>query len=148
MKTVYILIGLPGSGKSTFTKSHLKSIKTVELDEVRQTLSDQNIIGKQYSSNDNAIVFEHFYKQINNTLNDNDEVVVDSTNAKLSERTTLYTMLENFKPKYIAVNFICDKQVAIDRILKRQKENPNCVHVFQTHVRRWIFTRVDLMKTQ
>lgn len=130
MKTVYLLIGLPGSGKSTFAKQNLKSAQIVELDEVRQTLADKKVIGRKYSSDDNKLVFEHFYAQVASALNTADKVVVDCTNARLSERNELYSTFAAFKPKYIAIQFKDDKQTVIGRVIKRQQENPNCVHVF------------------
>lgn len=39
MKTVYLLIGLPGAGKSTFAKTKLQNSSIIELDEIRQELA-------------------------------------------------------------------------------------------------------------
>lgn len=131
MKTVYLLIGLPGAGKSTFAKKELAKAKVVELDSVRQELANKGIIGKTYSSDDNKIVFEYFHKEILSQLDQFDEVVVDATNARLSERKAVYDLLEDIQPKFVVVNFIDDKEMVIERIKRRQEENPNCVHVFE-----------------
>lgn len=130
MKTVYLLRGLPGSGKSTFAKTVLKDAKVVELDQVRQDLATAGIIQKTYSSNDNSVVFAEFHKQVLKAVQENNQTIVDATNARHSEREDIYNLLKNEKPKFVVVNFIDSKKVVLDRILKRQKENPNCVHVF------------------
>lgn len=131
MKTVYLLIGLPGAGKSTFAKKELSKAKVVELDSVRQVLSNEGIIGKTYSSADNKVVFEYFHKEILAQIERFDEVVVDATNARLSERQEIYTLLADIRPKFVVVNFVDDKETVVARIKKRQEENPNCVHVFE-----------------
>ena len=84
MKTVYLLIGLPGAGKTTFAKNKLNNAKLIELDEVRQELSNKKVIGKEYSSADNEIVFNEFNNQILKEIGKNDEIIVDATNARLS----------------------------------------------------------------
>lgn len=131
MKTIYLLIGLPGAGKSTFASTILKNAKTIELDTVRQSLADTCVIGKKYSTADNEIVFKHFHNEILKAIEKTDEIVVDATNARLSERQDIYTLLNNYKPKYVVVNFIDDKDTVLKRILKRQAENKNLVHYFE-----------------
>lgn len=131
MKTVYLLIGLPGAGKTTFAKNKLNNAKLIELDEVRQELSNKKVIGKEYSSADNEIVFNEFNNQILKEIGKNDEIIVDATNARLSERQKIYDLLKDYKPKFVVVNFIDSKEVVLERILKRQKDNPNCVHFFK-----------------
>lgn len=129
MKTVYLLLGIPGSGKSTFAREILTKAKIIELDKVRQELSDKGVIGKVYSSADNIIVFKAFHEEILNSIIENDEIVVDATNARLSEREAIYNLLKDYKPKFVLVRFMDDKEVAIKRIIQRQTLNPNCVHI-------------------
>lgn len=131
MKTVYLLIGLPGAGKSTFAKTRLKNSSIIELDEIRQQLADRKVIGKEYSSKDNILVFKEFYKKILNEIEINDSIVIDATNAKISERQDIYELLKDFKPKFIAINFIDSVDVVVERIKTRQAKNPNCVHFFK-----------------
>ena len=73
MKTIYLLIGLPGAGKSTFASTILKNAKTIELDTVRQSLADTCVIGKKYSTADNEIVFKHFDNEILKAIENTDE---------------------------------------------------------------------------
>lgn len=131
MKTVYLLIGLPGVGKSTFAKNSLPNAAIVELDETRQHLSDNGVIGREYKTSDNEIVFKYFHEAILNAIDFADEVVVDATNARLSEREDIYNLLSSFKPKFVAINFNDSKELAVKRIKERQAKNPNCVHVFK-----------------
>lgn len=131
MKTVYLLIGLPGAGKTTFAKQKLSNAKIIELDEVREELSNKGIIGKEYSSQDNEIVFKEFNKSILDAISKNDEVVIDATNARLTERQSIYDLLKDYKPKFVIINFTDSKEVVLERIKKRQNENPTCVHYFK-----------------
>lgn len=130
MLMVYLLIGLPGAGKTTFAKT-LNDAQIVSVDEVRQQLSDNGIIGKTYSSADNKIVFEHFHNKILEVVkNGAKHVVVDSTNARLNERQDIFNLLSDFKPKFVAVRFIDSAKTCLKRILKREKLE-NGVHHFE-----------------
>ena len=130
MLTVYLLIGLPGCGKTTFAKNFDKDASVVSLDDVRQELSNKNIIGKVYSSADNEIVFSEFHKQLLDLAKKGcKSVIVDSTNARLSERKSIYELFKEFKPKFVALWLHDSKEVCLERIIKRNKEEKG-VHVF------------------
>lgn len=130
MLTVYLLIGLPGAGKTTFAKS-LNGSQIVSVDDVRQNLADNGVIGKTYSSDDNKVVFKHFHNIILNAAKNNScgAIVVDSTNARLSERQEIFELLKDYKPKFVAVRFVDSPSTCLKRILKREKTS-NGVHHF------------------
>ena len=119
MKTVYLLIGLPGCGKSTYA-SKIKDAKIISIDQVRQSLVDSNVLGSTYSSDDNNIVFSHFHNQIRQNIANFDKIIVDSTNARLSEREDIYSLLKDYSPKFVAVRFLDDKATCLERIKKRE----------------------------
>ena len=121
MLTVYMLIGLPGAGKTTFA-SKLTDAAIVSVDDVRQELSDKGVIGKTYSSDDNKIVFGSFHEKILGAVkNGCKHVVVDSTNARANERQDIFNLLSEFKPKFVAVRFIDSVSTCLKRILIREK---------------------------
>lgn len=129
MQKVYLLIGIPRCGKSTFAKS-LNDAVLVSVDDIRQKMSDDGIIGKEYSSDDNKIVFTEFHKKIFLHVKNGENVIVDATNARLCEREEIYTLLAQFKPKFIGVFFEINKQESMQRIAKLQQKGKTCVHYF------------------
>jgi len=130
MLTVYLLIGLPGSGKTTFARNFDKDAKVVSIDNVRQELSDKNIIGKVYSSSDNEIVFKAFHDKLLNHAKENAKsIIVDSTNARLSEREDIYNLFKDYRPKFVALWLQDSKEVCLERIINRNKLEKG-VHTF------------------
>ena len=129
MITVYMPIGLPGSGKSTYSHK-IEGATVVSVDEVRQKLANEGVIGKVYSSDDNRIVFSAFHEKILQVVKNGKDVVVDSTNARKIEREEVFNLLREFKPKFVALRFCDDKDVCLNRIEKREK-NENGVHRFE-----------------
>lgn len=133
MKLVYLLMGLPGTGKTTYSKNNLKG-KTISIDDVRKELSDQKVIGNTYNSQDNDKVFKEFLNNIHKALTLEDVVIVDSTNATKSERQNVYDIVSEFKPKIVVLRFLDSKNVCQKRIENRQKDvdihNPP-IHYFK-----------------
>lgn len=129
MLTVYMPIGLPGSGKSTYSRK-IKGAKVVSVDEVRQQLADDEVIGKVYSSADNNVVFSAFHEKILQVVKSGCDVVVDSTNARKSEREDIFNLLKDFKPKFVALRFCDDKDSCLERIMERDKTEKG-VHRFE-----------------
>lgn len=131
MITVYLLIGLPGSGKTTYANK-LKNSKIFSIDEVRQELADKNIIGKKYSSEDNNVVFNEYYKRIFDAVKNGEKsIVIDATNARIDERNEIYNLLNEFHPKFVALRFTDDKNECYKRIKQRESSLNNGIHVFK-----------------
>ena len=122
--TVYFLIGLPGAGKTTFAKQ-IANAQIVSVDDVRQELSNSGVIGKTYSTLDNEVVYNAFNKKVYEVVKLGKSVVVDSTNARLSEREAIFNLLKEFKPKFVGLRFIDSPKTCVKRILKREKETKN-----------------------
>ena len=127
MKTVYLLIGLHEAEKSTFAKTKLKISSIIELDKIRQQFDDAKVVDKEHSFEDNCLVFKKFHKKILNEIKINDSVVIDTTNTKVSERQDIYDLLKEYKPKFIAINFMDDIDVVDENTKKCQTQNPNYV---------------------
>lgn len=80
MSTLYLMVGVPGSGKSTFARQ-LKG-KYVSRDEVRFSLLSDN---DEYFSKEDK-VFEKFIYEIKEGLSRGVDVIVDATHINKSSR--------------------------------------------------------------
>lgn len=87
-----VMVGIQGSGKSTRAKEIAKSLDAVVLssDEIR----------KDNPSLDNNKVFVYLYKQMNNYLEQDKNVIIDATNTTLKSRQAIFNNLKK-RPEYI-----------------------------------------------
>lgn len=140
-KAVYMLIGAPGSGKSTFRNKQFQDTDhtVVSMDDLRMEWYDKNDYETAFAkaskdSSFNAKV-DKFYIE---TLRENDMVVLDNTNtaAKARKRWIAPAKARDFK--VIGVLF----PVALQTILDRQKTRED--KTIPDHVVRNMYERMSL----
>lgn len=93
-KIFIVMCGVPGSGKSTWTKNFLKEhkrTKVVSRDEIRFSIVKEN---EPYFSKENQ-VYSEFIRQIKEGLNDEniDTVIADATHLNVPSRRKLFHSL-------------------------------------------------------
>ena len=81
-----VLVGMPGSGKTTFAKNVLEDedVVIISSDEIRLRLT-----GDESDQSQNDEVFRIYYREIRNYLLDGRNVVADSTNLRRQDRERL-----------------------------------------------------------
>ena len=111
MKTVKLLVGIPGSGKSTYTKQFPNAVIVSADHYFTNSNGDYNFdktkLGKAHD--------ECFYLYVKAILEKKDMVIVDNTNAK---RRDLFRYLEfaNVHKYNVELVYIkCDPEVAFKR---------------------------------
>jgi len=124
MSTIYIAVGLPGSGKSTYAKNFIKDkdIEYLSSDELRA------VFGK--SEEDQTVtplVFGHIKRKVDEFLKDGKNVLVDATSVNRKERADYITTAKKYGAKVVALVFKMDRQGLIDRNKKRGQEGGRVV---------------------
>ena len=87
---LYIMCGIPGSGKSTYAKTYLTNTLYVSRDEIRFKLVKED---EDYFSKENE-VFDTFIAKINEGLRQSLDVVADATHLNSKSRLKLLACLE------------------------------------------------------
>lgn len=89
IKNLFVLVGVSGSGKSTIAKRMAEelgtSAKIISRDEVRFSMVAED---EEYFSKENE-VFKEFIRQIKESLNINQNTIVDATHLNCGSRTKL-----------------------------------------------------------
>jgi predicted kinase len=128
---VYIMCGIPGSGKSTWISNNLdKNIKIISRDIIRYKLGyvdnpDEKVVLNKEQENH---VTQIEYKLINNYLSNGESIVIDDINSG-KYRNKLINELRKYNVHIIGVNLI----TPLDKCIKRRinQINPNILSSIQ-----------------
>jgi len=127
MSIIYIAVGLPGSGKSTYAKNFIKGkdIEYLSSDELRA------VYGKDQSDQSvTSIVFGHIKRKVDEFLKDGKNVLVDATSINRKERSDYIKTAKKYGAKVVAIVFKMDRQGLIDRNKKRGEQGGREVPTF------------------
>lgn len=122
--TLYITVGLPGSGKSTYAKKFIadKNVEYLSSDSLRAVYGkgedDQTVT---------PIVFGHIKRKVDEFLKDGKNVMVDATSVNRRERSDYINSAKKYGAKVVALVFKMDRQGLIDRNKKRGEEGGRVV---------------------
>ncbi len=127
MNTLYITVGLPGSGKSTYVKNFIKDkdIEYLSSDSLRA------VYGK--SEEDQTVtplVFGHIKRKVDEFLKDGKNVLVDATSVNRKERSDYVNTAKKYGAKVVAIVFKMDRQGLIERNKKRGEQGGRVVPDF------------------
>ncbi len=115
---LFIMVGIPGSGKSTYAKNHLSNALYVSRDEIRFSLVAEN---EEYFSKEDE-VFTEFINAINLGLAMNNDVIADATHLNAKSRLKLLANLDLNKEKteVIAIVMRTPLNICLERNEKRK----------------------------
>jgi predicted kinase len=125
--TLYITVGLPGSGKSTYVKNFIKDkdIEYLSSDELRAKFGS----GETDQTCTNQ-VFGHIKRKVDEFLKDGKNVLVDATSINRKERSDYINTAKKYGAKVVAIVFKMDRQGLIERNKKRGEQGGREVPTF------------------
>lgn len=113
--TIHVMVGIPGSGKSTYAKQLEKQgAVRVSLDEIREKLEAET------GSKSEPKVFSEGLKQMKEALSQGKDVVCDSTNVYPKKREAYFKIAEQYGAKINAIFINTDKKECLERNSKRE----------------------------
>lgn len=119
IKSLYLLCGIPGSGKSTWAREFIKShdrCSYISRDAVRFSLQE-DINSDNYFDKEKQ-VFKSFVESINESISSDEveNIIVDATHINFPSRNKLISNINNTdNVQIICVVFNCDLQKCLNR---------------------------------
>ena len=127
--TLYIMVGIPGSGKSTAAKNHSEIYKAIifSSDEYRKKL-----LGNEFDQSNNNLIFKELYADIADNLRIGNNCILDATNINIKDRKKAFDSIDsilrnkfNFKYGFhyrkIAIVCLAGVSICIERDAKRER---------------------------
>jgi predicted kinase len=104
-QTVYVMIGLPGSGKNTWINNNLgRNVKQVSRDDIRIELNmcdnDEKVVGTREQE---QLVTQIFNKRLVNYVRNGFDVVINNINLKRRYRDDYKRLLSQFNVQWVYV---------------------------------------------
>lgn len=117
---VFIMVGVPGSGKSTIAKEISKkyNAKILSSDKIREKL-----FGSEDCQENGYLVFSTLYCMARESLEKGENIIIDATNINRKARKEVFSKLKEFNFEKIAVV----KEVPIEVAKKRNKSRDRVV---------------------
>ena len=99
----YLLVGLPGSGKSTWCKENHPNLPIVSRDIIRHELGYTNSVDQKavLSKNQEERVTEKEYKMIEELAQEGKDFIIDDTNLKRKYRIRMVEFLKDLGGVYM-----------------------------------------------
>lgn len=111
MSTLYMLVGIPGSGKTTFAlkKEKEDNIKVVSSDRVR-------ILHPEWNE---ELIFPEVYRLTSEYLKNGFDVILDATNITPKVRKRVFDAIDSYNVSYNKIAYFFDAKV--DECVERVK---------------------------
>lgn len=122
MSKFYMMVGLPGAGKTTYVSEYLLPLGIVSVcpDDIRKELQGD----KPYDSSLNSLVFDMAYERVGYLLSKSENVVLDSCMIALEHRIRFSELATENGAKTIIILVDTAKSLCIKRNLQRAKPVP------------------------
>ena len=118
MNNFMMLVGLPGSGKTTFAENFI-GCKIFSSDKLRKELwGDESIQGN------NTELFTELHKRIKKALRDGEDCIYDATNINAKRRMAFLNEIKDINCRKFCTAIITDFELCVERNAQRDRKVP------------------------
>lgn len=121
--TLYVLVGLPGSGKSTWAqKQNQDKVSVISTDKIRLVC-----FGNEQDQTHNGRVFDIAYCTLRGKGMENENCIFDATNLDRKTRKRIFKELKSYFAKFVAIYFDVPLEICLERNAMRTRVVPSHV---------------------
>jgi predicted kinase len=124
MPKLYMMVGLSGSGKSTYAKK--LNAKVISSDVIRA-----EVFGDENDQTHNVQVFEILHKRVIECLKNGEDCVCDATNLSAKRRKGFLNSISHIGCEKICCVFATPYEICIKQNLLRERKVPTDIIKFQ-----------------
>jgi predicted kinase len=141
MSTLFVLCGLPGTGKSTLARQICDAFPEFDffsLEKARRALQHATYLPEK-----NTVVYQKNYFEMQFSMLAKKPIIFDSNASVIKRRTDIIKLAKRYKYKVILLEFTCPETIAKQRIKARPVHNdglfeePNTPEVYNILKARW-----------
>ncbi len=117
MTTLILMVGIPGSGKSTYTKTKVdRRIRVLSSDDIRKEL-----FGSEDDQEHNEEIFNTLYSRARKLLEDGKDVLIDATNSNKINRKRALSHFDDMNIRRKAIVIETPVNLCIERDKGRKR---------------------------
>ncbi|MBI2850756.1 MAG: ATP-binding protein [Chloroflexi bacterium] len=125
---VLVACGLPSTGKTVVTReiARVKGHPVLRSDLIRlEVLKGEDIFDEKVASDmaKRNAVYDEMFRRADETLKKSTGIILDATFASQSSRRQAAEIAAKHKLPFVIVETVCPREVAIERILARSRED-------------------------
>lgn len=141
MNTLFVLCGLPGTGKSTLARQICSVHSEFDFFSLEKTRRDLG--HTSYQPERNTQVYQKNYFDMQFSMSYKKPIIFDSNASVIKRRTDIIKLANRYQYQVILLKCTCPEEVAKQRIQQRPLENdglyeePNTPVVYDTLKHRW-----------
>ncbi len=128
---VVVMVGLSGSGKSTFAKTHLDDHAVISLDEIRDSLSSRE------NQQNNSKVVRIAKEELRKHLRARGRVVWDATSLRIDFRSAVIDLAMDYGALITIVAVHASLATLQERDKRREHPVPAAIRAKQVHTAQW-----------
>ncbi|HZS47952.1 MAG TPA: AAA family ATPase [Blastocatellia bacterium] len=117
--TLYLTVGIPGSGKTSWIEKNLPDIKRISMDRMRREL-----LGDETDQSQNERIFDLCQKELRETLKAGQSAVFDATSHTQKSRRMPLSAARDFFAWIKIIYFDVPIEVALLRNASRERRVP------------------------
>jgi len=117
---LYIICGLPGTGKTTVARELVRMTGGVLLrtDDIRKKMFPS----PSYTPEEKQKVYETFLNEAESMISSGRDVILDATFSRKSQRDKALEIAKKAGKKSIVIEVVCDESIVAERLRRRKRD--------------------------